>query len=222
MKISGRPSPRKPTIGVFEAEGYRFKPCRAQASGGSCEWAGKCKITPSDFQNLANPIRTLYDRETAMNVFTTMSPARLAEIVAGFPRLRIAVIGDFFLDKYLDIDPRMSERSLETGKSCDQVTSVRHSPGVAGTVVCNLSALGAGSAHAIGFTGADDSATAEAVLALAAGATLPEAALVGNLVASITVTQLATTGVARPEELPPRLELWQQQLRSKGAAWPGQ
>ena len=47
-------------------------------------------------------------------------------------------------------------------------------------------------------TGAGDSATAGAVLALAAGAELPEAALVGNLVASITIQQLATTGTAHP------------------------
>ena len=60
-------------------------------------------------------------------------------------------------------------------------------------------------------TGAGDSATAGAVLALAAAATLPEAALVGNLVASITVEQLATTGTARPEQLPDRLQLWQRQ-----------
>lgn len=60
-------------------------------------------------------------------------------------------------------------------------------------------------------TGAGDSATAGAVLALAAGATLPEAALVANLVASITVQQLATTGTARPEQLPPRLEMWREQ-----------
>ena len=57
-------------------------------------------------------------------------------------------------------------------------------------------------------TGAGDSATAGAVLALCAGATAAEAALVGNLVASITVQQLATTGTARPEDLGPRLELW--------------
>ena len=63
-------------------------------------------------------------------------------------------------------------------------------------------------------TGAGDSATAGAVLALAAGATLPEAALMGNLVASITVQQLATTGTARPEELPPRLALWAEQQGS--------
>jgi hypothetical protein len=45
-------------------------------------------------------------------------------------------------------------------------------------------------------------------LALAAGATLPEAALVGILVSSITVQQLATTGTASPDELVPRLEMW--------------
>ncbi len=57
-------------------------------------------------------------------------------------------------------------------------------------------------------TGAGDSATAGAVLALAAGAELPEAALVGNLVASITVEQLATTGTARPKQLAQRLRTW--------------
>ena len=40
------------------------------------------------------------------------------------------------------------------------------------------------------------------------GASLPEAALVGCLVASITIQQLATTGTARRDELPDRLGLW--------------
>lgn len=57
-------------------------------------------------------------------------------------------------------------------------------------------------------TGAGDSATAGAVLALAAGASCAEAALVGNLVASITVEQLATTGTASRPQLPPRLSMW--------------
>jgi sugar/nucleoside kinase (ribokinase family) len=57
-------------------------------------------------------------------------------------------------------------------------------------------------------TGAGDSATAGAVLALCAGATLHEAALVANLVASITVQQLATTGTARPDQIGPRLAMW--------------
>jgi len=90
-----------------------------------------------------------------MNTFRDLSVERLEEIIAGFSRARIAVIGDFFLDKYLDIDPRLAEISLETGKTCHQVVQIRHSPGAAGTVVANLAALGAGAMFAIGFTGDD-------------------------------------------------------------------
>ncbi|MHB8902541.1 MAG: PfkB family carbohydrate kinase, partial [Thermoguttaceae bacterium] len=60
-------------------------------------------------------------------------------------------------------------------------------------------------------TGAGDSATAGAVAALCAGASFPEAALVGNLVASITVEQLATTGTATPGQVRRRLAVWRSQ-----------
>lgn len=90
-----------------------------------------------------------------MKTFPGMSRARLEEIVERFARLRIAVVGDFFLDKYLDIEPSLAEISLETAKTAHQVVGVRHSPGAAGTVVSNLAALGVGTLHAIGFTGDD-------------------------------------------------------------------
>jgi sugar/nucleoside kinase (ribokinase family) len=61
-------------------------------------------------------------------------------------------------------------------------------------------------------TGAGDSASAGAVLALCAGAQLPAAALVGSLVASITIQQIGTTGVARPEQLLEQFEKWQAQV----------
>lgn len=93
-----------------------------------------------------------------MKTYREMSAVRLQEIVERFPRLRIAVIGDFFLDKYLEVDPALAETSLETGKTAHQVVAVRHSPGAAGTVVCNLASLGAGTLHAIGFTGDDGEA----------------------------------------------------------------
>jgi len=60
-------------------------------------------------------------------------------------------------------------------------------------------------------TGAGDSATAGCVLGLAAGGTLVEAALVGNLVASITVQQLAQTGTASQRQLRDRLGDWLRQ-----------
>ena len=72
-----------------------------------------------------------------------MDGERLQQLLASFPRLRLLVVGDFFLDKYLDIDRRLSEVSLETGLEAYQVTATRPSPGAAGPVVANLRALGA-------------------------------------------------------------------------------
>lgn len=60
-------------------------------------------------------------------------------------------------------------------------------------------------------TGAGDSFTAGAVLALAAGATRAEAALVGHLVASVTVRQLDVTGTASVGDLDAALGIWREQ-----------
>lgn len=89
---------------------------------------------------------------------TLLTSERLAEIVSRFATCRIAVLGDFFLDKYLDVDPSLEELSVETDKPAHQVTGVRCSPGAAGTVVSNLSTLETGELHAIGFTGDDGEA----------------------------------------------------------------
>jgi sugar/nucleoside kinase (ribokinase family) len=51
------------------------------------------------------------------------------------------------------------------------------------------------------IVGAGDSATAGIVSALCAGATLEEAAIVGNVVASITVQQIGTTGTATQQQV---------------------
>ena len=83
---------------------------------------------------------------------------RLNELLANFPRQRVAVLGDFFLDKYLEVSPELAEPSLETGRVAHQVVAVRRFPGAAGTVVNNLAALGAGELHAIGAVGDDGEA----------------------------------------------------------------
>lgn len=90
-----------------------------------------------------------------MKVFREYSLEQLHVLLDRFPRLRIAVVGDYFLDKYLDIEPAWAETSLETGLVAHQVAAVRHSPGAAGTVAANLAALGVGSIEAIGYTGDD-------------------------------------------------------------------
>jgi rfaE bifunctional protein kinase chain/domain len=84
-----------------------------------------------------------------------MTASRLNEILSRFGDLTIAVVGDFFLDKYLEIDPALTEISLETGLEARQVVRVRCQPGAAGTVVSNLCALGIGRVVCIGFTGDD-------------------------------------------------------------------
>ena len=80
---------------------------------------------------------------------------RLAELIAAFPSVRVAVVGDFFLDRYLVTDPALEERSLETGLAAHQVVATRSSAGHAGTVVNNLRALGVQTVYACGFTGDD-------------------------------------------------------------------
>ena len=53
-----------------------------------------------------------------------MRAERLEELLAKFPRHRIAVLGDFFLDKYLEVEPALAEPSLETGRVAHQVLAV--------------------------------------------------------------------------------------------------
>ena len=71
-----------------------------------------------------------------------MDDCRLKELLDRFPSQRIAVIGDYFLDKYLETDPALIEQSVETGLPANQVVSVRCHAGAAGTGVNNLAALG--------------------------------------------------------------------------------
>jgi rfaE bifunctional protein kinase chain/domain len=84
-----------------------------------------------------------------------MTLDRLDQILSRFGEVSLAVVGDYFLDKYLVIDPALSEISLETGKEAFQVVAIRHSPGAAGTVCNNLAALGVGRLYAVGLIGDD-------------------------------------------------------------------
>lgn len=84
-----------------------------------------------------------------------MTTDRLAALLGRFDLLRIAVVGDFFVDRYLMIDPALEEPSLETGLPAHQVVEVRAQPGAAGTVTNNLAALGVGFVFAVGFRGRD-------------------------------------------------------------------
>ena len=84
-----------------------------------------------------------------------MNRQRFDAITTAYPRLRIAIVGDFCLDRYLEIDPARQETSLETGRPVHNVVNVRSQPGAAGTILNNLVALGIGEIFPVGFAGAD-------------------------------------------------------------------
>ena len=81
--------------------------------------------------------------------------SRFQEISVRHAGLRIAIVGDFCLDRYLEIDPARQEISIETGLPVHNVISVRSQPGAAGTILNNLVALGVGEIYPVGFCGED-------------------------------------------------------------------
>src|SRR5664279_2690061 len=84
-----------------------------------------------------------------------MDSARFNAIIERYSSLHIAVLGDFCLDRYLEIDPAKAEVSIETGLPVHNVVNVRAQPGGAGTIVNNLAVLGVGTILPIGFAGED-------------------------------------------------------------------
>jgi bifunctional ADP-heptose synthase (sugar kinase/adenylyltransferase) len=95
-----------------------------------------------------------------------LSQELVESILERLPRLRVGVLGDLFLDRYLDIDAALTEPSVETGLEAYQVTGVRAYPGAAGTVVNNIEALGVGSVAPFSVIG-DDGEGHELRMALA-------------------------------------------------------
>lgn len=84
-----------------------------------------------------------------------MTPKRYQQISAKFPKQRIAIVGDFCLDRYLEIDLSQQEISIETGLEVHNVMNVRSQPGGSGTILNNLVALGVGEIVPVGFAGDD-------------------------------------------------------------------
>ena len=84
-----------------------------------------------------------------------MKGDRFDAITSRYPNLRIALVGDFCLDRYLEIDPARKEISIETGLPVHNVVRVRSQPGAAGTILNNLVALEIKTIYPIGFCGVD-------------------------------------------------------------------
>src|SRR5579862_8360515 len=84
-----------------------------------------------------------------------LTAERVETILRRIPSLTIGVLGDLFLDRYLDLDAALTEPSVETGLDAYQVVRVRSVPGAAGTVINNLVALGVGRVCPIAIIGDD-------------------------------------------------------------------
>ena len=84
-----------------------------------------------------------------------LTDAALQRILTAIPRLRVAVVGDLFLDRYLDIDKALTEPSVETGLDAYQVVRVRSYPGAAGTILNNLAAFGVATIPIVSVIGDD-------------------------------------------------------------------
>src|ERR1700733_734119 len=85
----------------------------------------------------------------------SMQPARFRALTKRYRQLRIAVAGDFCLDRYLEINPARKEISIETGLPVHNVVRARSQPGGAGTILNNLAALGVAEIFPVGFAGDD-------------------------------------------------------------------
>src|SRR5687767_1514931 len=84
-----------------------------------------------------------------------MNFQRFEEIVARYAKLRVAIVGDFCLDRYFEIDPARQEISIETNLPVHNISNVRCQPGAAGTILNNLVALGVEKIWPIGICGHD-------------------------------------------------------------------
>jgi rfaE bifunctional protein kinase chain/domain len=122
-----------------------------------------------------------------------------AEILERIAKLRVLALGDVCLDRWCIYDPGLADPSRETGIPRVGVVSTEVSPGAAGTVACNVAALGA-RVGVLGIAGRDGFAH-ELAGALDLRGIGREGLIFADSVQTFTYTKLinARTGV---EDLP--------------------
>jgi bifunctional ADP-heptose synthase (sugar kinase/adenylyltransferase) len=159
-----------------------------------------------------------------------LSDEVVENILGRIPSLTIGVLGDLFLDRYLELDAALTEPSLETGLDAYQVVRVRSVPGAAGTVINNLVALGVGRVCPIAVIG-DDGEGYELRQALRAQRVVDPGQIVATSerrtptytkpmlhVSGKPARELNRLDIKNRQPLPGRLE--QQVLHSLDEVWP--
>lgn len=87
-----------------------------------------------------------------------MDRTRFKQILDRFPEIRVAVVGDIFLDRLFYVDRSLDEMSVETGLMAYQVRHRSCVPGAAGVTTNNLGSLKIGKCYGVVVTGDDGEA----------------------------------------------------------------
>lgn len=94
-------------------------------------------------------------RTNNLQTHYTLGRQEISSILDKLSSASVAVLGDFCLDIYWELDRSASELSVETGLKTEPVRQQRYSPGGAGNVVMNLLALGVETVYPLGVLGND-------------------------------------------------------------------
>ena len=84
-----------------------------------------------------------------------MDEKRFSEILDGIRNIRVAVLGDIFLDRIYYVDRKCDEISVETGLPAYQVIRKKSVPGAAGVITNIYSNLEAGKVYGLGILSED-------------------------------------------------------------------
>lgn len=84
-----------------------------------------------------------------------MREERFLELLDKMSQVKIAVLGDLFLDRIFYICRDWDEISVETGLTAYQIKRKKCVPGAAGVVTSNLNALGTGKIYSLGILSND-------------------------------------------------------------------
>ncbi len=125
------------------------------------------------------------------------------EILEQIATRSVLVVGDVCLDRWLRYDPALSEPSRETGIPRLAVTRTQNTPGAAGTVASNLTALLARHVAVLGVIG-EDGYGIELERALIAREISPELVVRTNKVPTFTYSKLIN--LVTDEEDHPRVD----------------
>ena len=84
-----------------------------------------------------------------------MKPERFSEIMANIKNIKVAVLGDIFLDRILYVDRSWDEISVETGLIAYQVRRKKSVPGAAGVITNIMSDFEAAKIYGLGLLSED-------------------------------------------------------------------